>query len=130
MNWLNDNAMLLSQVTLDAAWAKQRLTLDNIANASTPGYKAKYMKFEDILADRLASFEGRISARPSEIREAISDVKPQVFESTEESMRLDGNNVNLDVEELELARNTFEYQFALRQMTDQLTRLRVAIEGR
>lgn len=130
MNWLNDNAMLLSQKTLDAAWARQRLTLTNIANVDTPGYKAKYAVFETVLQDRLDRLKNARHLSSSEIGDAIQDVGVQVRESREESMRLDGNNVNLDVEQLELTRTIYEYQFALRQISDQFTRLRVAIEGR
>ena len=130
MDWLNNNAMLLSQRTLDASWAKQRLALENIANVDTPGYKAKYAVFEDILKERLSGFSGRTNVKASEIRNVIDGTGMQVYDSTQESIRLDGNNVNMDVEELELTRNVYQYQFALRQITDQLTRLRTAIEGR
>lgn len=130
MDWLNNNSMLMTQMTLDAAWAKQRLTLENIANVDTPGYKAKYVVFNELLQSKLDAFSNRPGAKASEIRESILDTGMRVYESNEESMRLDGNNVNLDVEELELTRTTYEYQFALRQITDELTRLRTAIEGR
>lgn len=130
MDWLNNNAMLLTQKTIESSWAKQRLTLDNIANVDTPGYKAKYAVFGEFLADRLEKFRGNADATPGEVAEVIDDTGLHVYVSQEESMRLDGNNVNIDVEQLELTRNAYEYQFALRQISDQLTRLRTAIEGR
>lgn len=130
MDWMADNAMLLTQKTLDTAWAKQRLTLDNISNVDTPGYKAKYVVFEDLLQNKLSQFAGEARPKASEIRSAVAETRMRVFNSTEESMRLDGNNVNADVEELELTRNVYEYQYALRQITEQFTRLRVAIEGK
>lgn len=130
MDWLNDNSMLLAQKTLDVTWAKQKIALDNIANIDTPGYKAKYALFEEELQRKLSRFEGKDRVNTSEIREAIRNSHMQIKTSNEESIRLDGNNVNMDVEELEVVRNTYQYQYALRQVTDQLTRLRVAIEGR
>ena len=130
MDWLNSNSMLLAQRTLDVSWARQKLALDNIANVDTPGYKAKYSLFEDELRSRLRRFEGRENVRRSEVRDAILNTRLDIRQSREESIRADGNNVNMDVEQLEVVRNTYQYQFALRQISDQLSRLRLAIEGR
>ena len=130
MDWLNSNSMLLSQRTLDVTWERQKLAQDNIANVDTPGYKAKYSLFEDELKSRLRRFEGREGVKRGEVRDAIQRTRLDIRQSREESIRADGNNVNLDVEQLEVARNAYQYQFALRQITDQLTRLRLAIEGR
>ena len=130
MDWLNDNSMLLAQKTLDVTWAKQKIAQDNIANVDTPGYKAKYILFEDELRRKLSRFEGKERAVNSDIREAIRGSHMMVTQRDEERIRADGNNVNLDVEELEIVRNTYQYQFALRQISDQFTRLRLAIEGR
>lgn len=130
MDWLSSNSMLLMEKSLDASWARQRLTLDNIANAETPGYKAKYATFEDEMQQRLAEIQQEDGGSNQEIRDAIQGAQFQIHENPEESGRLDGNNVNIDVEQAELARNAYQYQFELRQVTDELTRLRIAIEGR
>ena len=130
MDWLNNNSMLLTQKTLDVSWAKQKIALDNIANVDTPGYKAKYVLFEDELRKKLSRFEGKERVKNSEIRATIRDSRMRVTQRDEESIRADGNNVNLDVEELEIVRNNYQYQYALRQISDQFSRLRVAIEGR
>jgi len=141
MDWLNNNSMLLAQRSLDVTWTKQKMALDNIANVDTPGYKAKYVLFEDELKkklydvhqlhlrDNLISVNSRRD-KISDYRNAIQNTQMRVKQSEEESMRMDGNNVNLDVEELEIARNAYQYQFALRHVSDQLARLRLAIEGR
>ena len=130
MDWLNSNSMLLTQRVLDVSWERQKLALDNVANIDTPGYKAKYTLFEDELRSRLGRLRDRDDVRSSDIRDAIQNTRLQVRQSQEESIRADGNNVNLDVEQLEIVRNTYQYQFALRQISDQLARLRTAIEGR
>jgi len=122
--------MLLSQRVLDVSWERQRLALENIANVDTPGFKARFATFEDELRSRLGRLQDRGDVRRSDIREAILRTGFQTMRSEEESMRADGNNVNLDVEQLEVVRNAYHYQFALRQISDQLSRLRTAIEGR
>jgi len=130
MDWLNQNSMLLTQRTLDVTWTKQKLALDNIANVDTPGYKAKYALFEDELRGKLQRLSMKEGIKRGEVREAIKNSKMRIRQSDEESIRADGNNVNLDVEELEVARNAYQYQFALRQISDEFSRLRTAIEGR
>ena len=130
MNWLNSNSKFLTQRTLDVAWARQRLALNNIANVDTPGFKAQFGLFEDELRDKLEQLQRSDDVRRSDIREAIMNTRLQVRQSPEESIRADGNNVNMDVEQLEIVRNTYLYQFALRQISDQFSRLRTVIEGR
>jgi len=130
MDWLNNNTMLLAQKALDVSWAKQKLTLDNIANVDTPGYKAKYALFEDELRSKLSLLNKKGRSNIGDIRDAINGSQMRVRQSTEESIRADGNNVNLDVEQTEIVRNTYQYQFALNQINDEFTRLRTAIEGR
>ena len=130
MDWLNDNSMLLAQRVLDVSWVKQKTALDNISNVDTPGYKAKYVLFEDELRRKLSRFDGKESFKTGDIRDAIRSARMRVKQSDEESIRADGNNVNLDVEELEVVRNTYQYQYALRQISDEFSRLRLAIEGR
>ena len=130
MDWLNDNAMLLAQKSLDVSWAKQKIALDNIANIDTPGYKAKYVLFEDELRSKLSRFEGKRAINKGDIRHAIKSSRMQIRQSDAETIRMDDNNVNLDVEELEIVRNTYQYEYALRQISDQFSRLRMAIEGR
>ncbi|HCT63736.1 MAG TPA: flagellar basal body rod protein FlgB [Lachnospiraceae bacterium] len=106
----------------DYLWEKQKITMNNIANSSTPGYKAQYVTFEDELREKLHS------GKTSEIREDIAHSRVRVETKQDESTRMDGNNVNVDVEEVELASTTIQYQYALRSITDDLARLRSVIK--
>ncbi|WP_206459604.1 flagellar basal body rod protein FlgB [Anaerovorax sp. IOR16] len=129
MDWLNTNSMLLTEKTLDNLWQRQRLTLQNIANAETPGYKAKYATFEEELNLSLSKFDKKRASKAKEIGSEIQNSKLWIHQSSEESMRLDGNNVQVDVENLELARAQIQYEYALRQATEELNRLRTVITG-
>ena len=130
MSWLDDNNnILLAQKSLDYLWEKQRIISENIANNDTPGYKAKQISFEDQLSKNLDKFREQANPKRSEIREAIKNTKISVDTSDEESNRLDGNNVNLDVEQVELLRAQLQYQYQIYQINDQFTRLRTVIKG-
>lgn len=127
MSWIDNNNMRLSQKSLDFLWEKQRIISENIANNDTPGYKAKVITFEEELEKNLRKFQNQPHPKKAEIAKAINDSKIRVDVSPEEGNRLDGNNVNVDVEEVELARTQLQYQFQISQITDQFTRLRTAI---
>lgn len=129
MGWLDTNSMLLTERTLDNLWTRQQLTLQNIANVNTPGYKAKYATFEDELKRSLSKFDGKRQTSVREIRDEIRSSRLWIHENQEESERLDGNNVQADVEQLELARAQIQYDYALRQITEEFNRLRTVIAG-
>ncbi|MDD2218323.1 MAG: flagellar basal body rod protein FlgB [Eubacteriales bacterium] len=126
-------ALAILQRAMDGTWQKQRAIANNIANQETPGYKAVRVSFEESLQSEVAKIqESAASAR--EIKRGISDVlqaeiKVQKDYSTSE--RLDGNNVNADVENIEMARTQIQYQYLTRSMTDMFSRMRYAIsEGK
>jgi len=119
---LFSNSVYSAEKMADYLWEKQKVTLDNIANSSTPGYKAQYVTFEDELRQKLHS------GKASEMRNNIENSKIRVETKKDENTRMDGNNVNVDVEEVELASTTIQYQYALRSITDDLARLRSVIK--
>lgn len=127
MSWIDNNNMLLSQKSLDYLWEKQRVISDNIANADTPGYKAKEISFEEELNSKLSKFRNSRSPNASDIKDAILDSKISIDVSEEESNRLDGNNVNLDVEQIELSRAQLQYQYQVFQINDQFSRIKSSI---
>ena len=116
----------LSKKVMDYLWQKQTITSNNIANAETPGYKAKYITFEEELQSRLDSQYGRTA---NEIKSSIASVRPEIHETENESSRMGENNVNVDVESMELAKAALQYEFMLKSFNDDLTRLRTVIKG-
>lgn len=130
MGWLDNNSIALSNKSLDYLWEKQKIISENIANNDTPGYKAKTISFEDELNSNLETFRNRKSFKKLDIQKAISDSKIRVDVTKEESVRLDGNNVNLDTEQVELSRAQLQYQYQIYQINDQFNRIRTAIGKR
>ena len=52
MNLFGNNIALASK-SMEYLWGKQQITLQNLANVDTPGYKSKYVTFEDEFNTRL-----------------------------------------------------------------------------
>lgn len=128
---MNTNpANMIMEKSLDALWQKSRIVLDNIANATTPGYKRKDVKFESFLNDALLLVDGSNMSR-KEILETISLIEPEVVQDLSTTMNVDGNNVDSDKEFIELTRTAQQYQYMERLLNDSYARLRYAItEGR
>ncbi|MDW2798152.1 flagellar basal body rod protein FlgB [Clostridium boliviensis] len=126
MNAIFGNSISMAEKSLDYLWAKQQTTLNNIANGETPGYKARYVTFEDEFRSRLWAAKRGTSA---DVGKAINGSRYYVRNTNEESARLDGNNVNMDVENVELARTTLQYQYELNSLNSDISRLRTIIKG-
>ena len=61
----------------------------------------------------------------------IQQSEISVFKDNFTTERADGNNVNIDVENLEMARTQLQYQYLTRGLSDSFSRLRYAIsEGK
>ncbi|WP_313074949.1 flagellar basal body rod protein FlgB [Lacrimispora sp.] len=126
MNLIFGNNISMAEKTLDYLWSKQKVTLNNIANGDTPGYKAQYVTFEDELRKRLMAGKNGTS---QDISNIIGNSRHFIRNTDNESARMDGNNVNMDVENVELARTTLQYQYELNAFNSEISRLRTIIKG-
>lgn len=120
------NTIPMAQKSLDYLWKKQEITADNIANVDTPNYKKKYISFEETFKQKL---HGASQAKDNTtMRRAIQSSRYQVFERSD-TARIDGNNVNMDVETTTLARTSMHYQYLLQSVNSDIARYRSAIKG-
>lgn len=121
---------------LDAAWARNAEIANNIANVDTPGYKRKDVVFEEYLkeaieAKRIRGY--RTNARHIPVGAGgIKDVKIRVIQDNSTlSMRLDGNNVDIDSEAVLAAENSIYYNTIAQKLSGDFRKLRTVInEGR
>lgn len=64
MSGLYGNGIGLTETVLDYLWGRQNITLNNIANVDTPGFKAQYVTFEEELAKRFKMPAAQMGGRP------------------------------------------------------------------
>lgn len=114
--------------SMEYLWTKQSCILDNIANVETPGYKTKYVTFEESLEDAIRSAVQKQGGGVSSVRQAIEDANIQVLEA-EESTRMDDNGVNITEQAVELARNGYQLQYVMDAISSDFSLLRKAIGG-
>jgi flagellar basal-body rod protein FlgB len=127
INGLWGNSISMVTKSLDYLWEKQKAISNNIANVDTPGYKAKNVTFEENYQSRLQA--AMQTKNQAQVQKIISEAKTSVQESTAESARLDGNNVNADVQLIEMSRTALQYQYGLSTINSDIARLSTAIKG-
>ncbi len=124
MNYLDNNMFALSNKVLNCLWQKQVVIADNIANVETPGYKAKYVTFEDELHQKVSRAKGRQA-----VRAGIENTRANIHLSENESTKADGNNVNADAEQMEQAKTALQYNYMVKALNDDIARYRTVIKG-
>jgi flagellar basal-body rod protein FlgB len=110
---------------------KQNVASSNIANAETPGYKAKKMDFEEALSRAVdINGLGKMSVDdPDHFAvngNSISGVRADVYENPDVTVTNDGNTVDLEREMAELADNTIMYKAAIQLINKKLAGLAYA----
>jgi flagellar basal-body rod protein FlgB len=123
---INGASIELLQKSMDAIWLRQQAIMNNIANSDTPGYKSKKVEFESLLELALKGAKSE-----DEILSKIREIKPEIVTDTTTTTREDGNNVDLDRENVELARTQIQYEYLTHILSSHINRLKYVInEGR
>ncbi len=95
---------------MDLLSTRQKLVVSNIANADTPGYKAKDINFQ------------------FEFLSLTNGGAPDVTETQGLKTKNDGNNVDTDRETRLLAENAIRFNVASNLLKSQLRGIRTAIQ--
>ncbi len=127
------NKTMMLEKALDAAWMRNETISNNIANINTPGYKKSYVKFEELLTDAVDKFQISGIKKDGKFlpigKDTNSTASPEIVQEDFTSMRRDGNNVNIDVEMAELAKNSIKYNALVAQLSKEFNKIKMAISG-
>ena len=130
MNYFNNLTTTLLTKNLDGLWLRQQVTMENIANQSTPNYKSKYVDFENELKLKIAAINNSGKAvKISEIRDEFASSRIVLGENDNKTLRLDGNNVDVENENIELARTQLNYNYTVAELNSYFTKMKIAISG-
>lgn len=131
MNIFDNSMMSLLRQGLDAGSMRQRTIANNVANINTPGFKKSYVSFEDRLKEAIDSKGGPLKgSHPMHIGVAAKETRPEVKQVKGTTMRLDGNNVDIDEEMVNLAAATVQYDVVAQGLIDRFNILGLVISGR
>ena len=121
---------LLSKGTA-ASWLRGDVINNNLANVDTPNFKRSQVDFESYYRDAIngTSLTPRMT-RENHMPFGNSDGTARVTQDNATTMRMDGNNVDVDQEMTEMARNIIYYNTLTTQVSKEFEAMRIAITGR
>jgi flagellar basal-body rod protein FlgB len=130
---LNEPILDRMKLFLDYSVRKQEIITSNLANAETPGYRARQLRFEEMFqsavdaAGPLRTTDSRHirSGRPTLLR------KPAAETTITDALGHDRNNVDLDQEITALAQNVLKFSVVSQMMQQKMRVIQMSLrEGR
>lgn len=123
----------IHQQALQLRSQRASILANNIANADTPGFKARDMDFSQMLRAQMGETSdilpladtGAGRAKGLLQSDAINGLKYR----TPSQPSIDGNTVDADKERTEFTRNTMEFQAAFEFLNGKIKSLLTAIKG-
>jgi len=114
----NDSLFGVHAAALEVRSQRMGLLASNIANASTPGYKAKDIDFQEALgaAENAGGFDAEALQGATKFRVPLE-------------MSMDGNTVDLSTEQTAFAENAIAYQTTLSFLNGRIGQITRALKG-
>ncbi|WP_138414848.1 flagellar basal body rod protein FlgB [Aquibacillus sediminis] len=125
------NTINTLQQSLDYASVKNQTISNNIANVDTPNYKAKNVTFKNVLDEKVANnFQAKVT-HPKHIKFGDGDGEQpyQIISNPGTTYNNNGNNVDIDKEMSNLAKNQIYYQSLVDRMNGKFNSLQTVIKG-
>ena len=112
----------------DAAWQRNEAISNNIANVDTPGYKRQDVAFESEL--RRALGNNKYQTMDDKVANVnLNRLHGRVYtDYANYSYRLDGNNVDIENENVMLAENQLKYQGLISSINQEFTNLKTVMK--
>jgi flagellar basal-body rod protein FlgB len=111
----------------DASWQRESVISNNIANVDTPGYKRQEIDFESTLQEELGRCKH--TSLDTKINDVdLENLSASVYtDMSNYSYRLDENNVDIDVEEVELASEQLRYEGITAGINNEFSRMKAVL---
>jgi flagellar basal-body rod protein FlgB len=131
-NLIESDSSRALEKAMDYSAFRSRLLSQNVANVNTPNYKRLDVDFSTILDQTLAPSQLTMaSTHPSHFGgNSTSPAIPTIIKDDSRSMRVDGNNVDVEYEMSKVAENSLFYQSLTSSWKGQMSRLKMVIEGK
>lgn len=127
-----DKAFGIHQHTMLVRSERAEVLASNIANADTPGYKAKDIDFADALSQ--AQSKAGKNYRMAKTHDKHFDLKVDIdtsekYRNPDQPDTGDGNSVDVQVERNLFMENSIEYQMSFQFLNGKIRSLKKALEG-
>ena len=114
---------------LDLRAAQHGITASNLANADTPGYRAKYIPFDRMLSQAVGrgeSIDMRRTVEQHVSAPGADAANPEVHEIEPPPWAADGNSVTPEREVVRLNENALMYESVSRGLSKRMAMLKYA----
>ena len=128
-----DKVPFFALINRRLAWLSQRqdVLADNVANADTPGYKARDLKevsFADLLGGTTRNNPVRLAAtQPGHIAASARATPFTVIDDPNAKPTLNGNAVDMENEMMKVSKTGIDYQFAINLYRKQIGFIKTAL---
>lgn len=114
----------------DASWTREEVLTNNIANVDTPNYKRQDVDFTTYLRSALSRTNGGSSSLTNRVNNLnYNDIAIRTYtDNSTLSYRLDGNNVDLSTENVELASEQINYNALIDSMNNEFSRFKTVLK--
>jgi flagellar basal-body rod protein FlgB len=122
---VNDKTLQALAAGLKFREMRQEIISSNVANAETPGYKAKRLDFEKALA-RALDVDGQMGMKVEDEKHfdvgngGFENLEPEVYEDPNGVVNESGNTVNREDEMARMAQNKIMYDALVQLMNKKL----------
>lgn len=114
---------------LNFSATKGKVISQNIANIDTPNYKAKNVSFKEVFTDVKANNVEAYRTEPRHIAFKGRVTHPGVFSYSNFRYRHDGNGVDMDKQQADLAANQIYYNALVDRLNGKFNSLQNVIKG-
>ena len=131
---VNTSTMDIGSRALAAASMRHEVLSHNIANVNTPNFKRSHVRFEDLLKQELGMNSDPLMkvVRTHDRHFPLAfrgKARPVIEQEASTNMRLDGNNVDIDIEMAEVAKNQLYYSAVANQLGGHISKLKSVINS-
>ena len=114
----------------DASWTREEVVTNNIANVDTPNYKRQDVDFTTYLRSALSRTNGGSSSLTNRVNNLnYNDIAIRTYtDNSTLSYSLDGNNVDLSTENVELASEQINYNALIDSMNNEFSRFKTVLK--
>lgn len=126
-----DNILGVHEQALKLRARRSEVLASNLANADTPGYKARDIDFKATLEQSMSSQQGvgLRATQPGHISSGAGGANGELLYRNPSQPSIDGNTVDSQVEKAKFMENALQYQASLSFIDGRLKGLMAAIKG-
>jgi flagellar basal-body rod protein FlgB len=131
---VNDKTLNALTTALNFRDMKNNLIASNVANANTPGFKAKKIDFEAALA-RALDVDGQMQMNATDERHfnvgggGFNNLEPEIYDNPNGVVSPDGNSVDVEAEMAQMAENKLMFDALVQLINKKMGIMKYAINS-